>query len=595
MYEKHFNFSANPFTIAPNPRYLYMTVRHREALAHLTYGLQENGGFILLTGEVGTGKTTVCRCLLSRVPDEVNLALVLTPSLSVNELLEVICDEFDVKYEKGATNKTLTDVLNHYLLDIHAQGQRAVVVIDEAQNLDIEVLEQLRLLTNLETNERKLLQIILIGQPEFLKKLAQSDLRQLSQRIVARFHLTPLKIDEVQAYINHRIKIAGGSTAIFSRAVALRIAQLSKGVPRLINLLCDRALLGCYVQDLRQVDIKTLNQAAHEVFGDPKVLRQQQAQPKSRSWLPRYLPRIGWARPAITVAAIVAIVWGGALLKSEQIWQRLPMLGSLKSAEIADMPSKVAVDRSGDLSGTVEDTVMVKNRAEKTVAMTGVVADSDLSAQPLTWESLMQVGSAQFGAYASLFQKWNIQYSPDSGKTPCGFALQEQLDCWHKRGSFKDLQYLNRPALLKMVSAKGELFYAALLEVNGNKLRLGFDRREMEVSRSEFERWWTSEFTLLWKRPREFVRTLQPGEKNAFSTWVEERISRFEGRKVANSSSQIYGFALAKNVRSLQRRCGLRVDGLVGRETIILINSLTSKVPMLSKNSNRRCARRLNV
>ncbi len=577
MYEKHFNFSENPFTIAPNPRYLYLTDRHREALAHLTYGLRENGGFILLTGEVGTGKTTVCRCLLEHVPEDVHLALVLTPTLGGNELLEAICDEFGIKHRKDATSKALTDALNRYLLDVHSQGQRAAVIIDEAQNLAVEVLEQLRLLTNLETNEQKLLQIILIGQPEFLTKLRQPELRQLSQRIVARFHLTPLKNDEVRAYISHRLKIAGGSASIFPAMVALRVAQLSKGVPRLINLLCDRALLGCYAQDKHQVDMKTLEQAAREVFGEPKVLRKQVLRERGvRSYLGYW-----WAMPA--AAAAVAVIYllaspveFGQLWRGEQ--QAVSELPSVEHAAVA-----------------VADEVMSETTPATPASEATLAHNSELPAAPLTWETLEQEEHGETGAYLALFKRWEVQYSPDAAQTPCGFAFENQLDCWHQRGRFSDLQRLNRPVLLKFVSGEGKLFYAALLSVNGQRLRLGLGEREMEVSRREVERWWTDEFTLLWRRPLGFAHALQPGEESDFAAWIGEKMSRIEGRKVASLRSQVYDFALVSRVRSLQRRCGLRVDGLVGRETIILINSMASGAPVLSRNVSRQCMRRLNV
>ena len=582
MYEKHFNFSDAPFTIAPNPRYLYLTDQHREALAHLSYGLQENGGFILLTGEVGTGKTTVCRCLLEQIPDNVNLALVLTPTLNGNELLEAICDEFGIRYDKNTTSKTLTDALNQYLLDIHAKGQRAAVVIDEAQNLDVAVLEQLRLLTNLETNEQKLMQIILIGQPEFLAKLEQPELRQLSQRIIARFHLKPLKAEEVRAYVTHRLKVAGGNASIFPQVVALRVAQLSKGIPRLINLLCDRALLGCYVQDKHQVDMQTLEQAAREVFGDRKLLSKQVVREQRMS--PRLLPKRGQLIYAgVALAVVAAVAYLSPLVKSGEglFFEWLPS----RHTEVAVAPSSVLPESPSDSSVSglqgVESVQDEGNRQKPTA--------------PLDWATLVNEEYSEAKAYSALFSRWQARYSHGNAQTPCGFALRNQLDCWHKRGTFNDLRRLNRPVLLRMVSDESNLFHAALLEINGNRMRLGLGTRTMEVSRNEVERQWDGEFTLIWRRPPSFSRTLRPGDKSNFIDWVAKKISRLEGRKVSGRKSQAYDFALVSRIRSLQQRCNLRVDGLVGRETVILINSLTETVPMLLNLANRRCARRLNV
>ncbi len=269
MYSKHFNLTENPFSIAPDPRYLYMSEKHREALAHLMYGLKTDGGFVLLTGEVGTGKTTVCRCLLEQLPDDLNVAFVLNPRLTAEELLATVCDELRIDYrEKDNSIKELVDNINRYLLDAHAGGRKTVLIIDEAQNLSSEVLEQIRLLTNLETNKQKLLQIIMLGQPELRDQLARPELRQLAQRITARYHLGPLNKNEITPYINHRLAVAGHHKKIFPDNVVSRIYSLTNGIPRLINVLCDRTLLGTYVEGREKVTRPTLNKAAREVFGN---------------------------------------------------------------------------------------------------------------------------------------------------------------------------------------------------------------------------------------------------------------------------------------------------------------------------------------
>ena len=269
MYEAYFGLKEEPFSIAPDPHYLYMSQGHREALAHLLYGIERAGGFVLLTGEVGTGKTTVCRCLLDEIPDTTDVAFMLNPKLTVEELLATVCDEFGISYPDGNTSvKVFVSRINDYLLDVHTRGRRAVLIIEEAQNLSTDVLEQLRLLTNLETNQRKLLQIIMVAQPELLDKLSQPELRQLSQRITARYHLKTLSQKDVVAYVKYRLMVAGlirGEP--FPPAVLKRLFRLTAGVPRLINVLCDRALLGAYVQGKERVDLKTLKTAAREVSG----------------------------------------------------------------------------------------------------------------------------------------------------------------------------------------------------------------------------------------------------------------------------------------------------------------------------------------
>ena len=270
MYQSYFGLTDAPFSIAPDPRYLYMSQRHQEALAHLLYGVNGGGGFVLLTGEVGAGKTTVCRCLLEQIPESCDVAYIFNPRQTVAELLSSICAEFGIDCPSGNTSvKVFVDCINSYLLDAHARGRHTVLIIDEAQNLSSDVLEQMRLLTNLETNQRKLLQIILLGQPELAVMLARTELSQLAQRIIARYHLGPLSRQEIAAYVQHRLGVAGTQRQLFPAALMGRLYRLSGGIPRIINVLCDRALLGAYVQGKERVDRATLMQAAREVFPHP--------------------------------------------------------------------------------------------------------------------------------------------------------------------------------------------------------------------------------------------------------------------------------------------------------------------------------------
>lgn len=264
-YTHHFGLKANPFSIVPDPRYLYMSAQHKEALAHLLYGLGTDGGIVLLTGEAGTGKTTVCRCLLDELPDDVDVACIDDPELTVEALVASACRGFGAGSEAQGSVKRLVDRLNAFLLANHARGRRSVLVVDEAQRLGVDVLEQLRLLTNLETHERKLLQILLIGRPELREMLRRADLRQLSQRIVARFHLRPLALREVSDYVQHRLALVGGHAHIVPARLARRLHALSKGVPRTINLLCDRALLGASTRGEDHVDEAGLTGAAQQL------------------------------------------------------------------------------------------------------------------------------------------------------------------------------------------------------------------------------------------------------------------------------------------------------------------------------------------
>jgi general secretion pathway protein A len=268
VYLSYFNLDSQPFSIVPDHRALYMSHSHREAVAHLLYAMNESGGFVQLTGEVGTGKTTVCRYILSNLPDDVDVALLINPRITEKEMLEAICDELGITYGKTTRQKDLVTLLNDYLIEAHSNGRRTVLIVDEAQTLSREVLEQVRLLTNLETSSAKLLQIILIGQPELSQTLQRHDLRQLSQRIVGRFSLKPLNHQETREYIEHRLNISGVQRALFSKGAISRIHRLSGGIPRLINVLCDRALLGAYGQNLSRVGKRIVNQAGREVLNE---------------------------------------------------------------------------------------------------------------------------------------------------------------------------------------------------------------------------------------------------------------------------------------------------------------------------------------
>src|SRR5271167_4131501 len=298
MYTSFFGLSEKPFAITPDPRYLYLSERHAEALAHLLYGINESGGFIQLTGEVGTGKTTVVRTLLSRVPHHADVAVILNPRITPVEFLLTICEELGLSIAEADRNsvKQMVDALNRRLLEAHAEGRRIIVLVDEAQNLSFDVLEQVRLLTNLETPTQKLLQIILIGQPELRELLDRTDLRQLAQRITGRYHLKPLSREETKGYVRHRLRVAGATEEIFTAAALSEVHRLSRGIPRVINVACDRALLGAYTRETRKITAALMRRAAGEVYG--------------RRFMPQWL---GWLAGSVGVAVLAAILIVGKL------------------------------------------------------------------------------------------------------------------------------------------------------------------------------------------------------------------------------------------------------------------------------------------
>src|SRR5579872_6754240 len=297
MYLTFFGLNEKPFAITPDPRYLYLSERHAEALAHLLYGINEAGGFVQLTGEVGTGKTTVVRSLLAQTPKNAEIALILNPKMTATEFLLTICEELGIGVPDTATEslKDLVDILSGYLLRAHAGGRRVVVVVDEAQNLAPAVLEQVRLLTNLETNTRKLLQIILIGQPELRELLGRNELRQLAQRITGRYHLNPLTRDETAAYVRHRMRVAGATNDVFTPGALAEVYRLAVGVPRVINVVCDRALLGGYSMDRHRITGSLVRNAAAEVFG--------------RRIVPGWLPWVVVSGACVLLVASLFLVW----------------------------------------------------------------------------------------------------------------------------------------------------------------------------------------------------------------------------------------------------------------------------------------------
>ena len=299
MYESFYGLDERPFSITPNPRFVYLSQRHQDALAHLLFGVGRggSGGFVQLTGEVGTGKTTLCRLVLEQVPDKTRVALILNPMLSPPELLRAICVELEINVRgAGQSLQKLQDRLNRYLLERHAEGERVVLIIDEAQNMSRECLEQVRLLTNLETATDKLLQIILLGQPELRLLLARPELRQLAQRITARYHLDPLNQDETAHYVRHRLAVAGAPRCPFSSDALNALYKTSDGVPRLINIIADRALMAGYAHEMEKIDRQTVHKAAREVAGDD------------------WDEGTGWLRSALAASVVACVLLGGGLL-----------------------------------------------------------------------------------------------------------------------------------------------------------------------------------------------------------------------------------------------------------------------------------------
>jgi general secretion pathway protein A len=563
MYLKHFDLSERPFSITPDPRFLYMSARHREALAHLLYGLGEGGGFVQLTGEVGTGKTTICRCLLEQVPENVDIAMVLNPKVTAAELIATVCDELGVSYPAESNSiKLLVDILNHYLLDAFARGRRTVLIIDEAQNLSADVLEQVRLLTNLETSTQKLLQIILIGQPELRNLLARDDMRQLSQRVTARYHLEPISRDEADAYIRHRLQICGASKTIFDKRAVDRIHALSGGIPRLINVLCDRALLGAYVEGSSQVDGKVVRKAALEVLAE-------ESERTATSW---------W-QPALA---------GGLLLMVLAVlaWQHLPWSTTNERA------SSHATDNGELTPGSVEMAAAIARDVLKSAVQDAPSAagtediPGNSAAGPVeTLDSLLGSvdGSWYRAAWKELFAAWAVDL-PDSVKPDfCDYALQYGLLCLEEQGNWNSLRQFNRPAVLSLTAADGSRVPVFLRHLDGSLVEMMMGNVLYRTTIEQVDRFWYGDYSLLLQATPGGRLYLKMGDRSPDVAWIRQQLEIVQGVRIPTTDVNLFDFHLQKQVLEFQRSRGLVADGIVGKNTLIHLNSSTGRegVPVL--------------
>ena len=543
MYTSFFGLHEKPFSITPDPRYLFMSERHGEALAHLVYGVTESGGFVQLTGEVGTGKTTLVRSLLlNRMPDNADVAVVLNPQITVLEFLLTICEELgiDVPGQKDST-KALTDALNRHLLSAHADGRRTILVVDEAQNLAPAVLEQVRLLTNLETAKQKLLQIILIGQPELRELLGRNDLRQLAQRITGRYHLEPLTRDETAQYVEHRLRVAGALGEVVDAGAKKEVFRLSQGVPRLINVICDRALLGAYSQESRVITRRLIRRAANEVSGE--------------------LERAPLAR-SVAIAAGLAIV---VAMTSVFLLTRNPEPANLA---IATAP---VVQTPDDSDQTPEPESISEADSIPVTTTVAVTAKASLSEELAAAGELTSMDFAR----AALFDLWGLDYK-SGAEGGCAQAAEAGLACLYQRGSWSGLRQLNRPAVLSVVDNSGNSHEVVLLAINSDssaELSIGGVRVTHPVS--EITDIWFGQFMLLWRPPGGTPVSLGPGSRGAEVVWLRRSLANIDERYTSDATnSDEYDGNLQNIVRQFQRDNRLDVDGLAGQQTLILVNSL---------------------
>jgi len=547
MYHQYFGLTEAPFSIAVNPRYLFMSPRHRDALAHLLYGVGAGGGFILLTGEVGTGKTTINRCLLEQLPDDTDIAIILNPALNAMELLATVCDELGIEYDRERhTLKSLTDSLHRYLLDNHAGGRKTVLLIDEAQHLDFEVLEQVRLLTNLETNSEKLLQIILIGQPELAQLLGRPELRQLNQRITARYNLGPLSREETGAYIRHRLQVAGMSPAqeLFPAPVVKGIHGYTRGIPRLINVLCDRMMLGAYSRNQGRTDLALLRLAAREVMGEEAAASQ-------------LAPRRFWllAGCGLLVLAAAAGWWW-------QSGRARPALPASPVSAPAAAPAAVT---------TAPDPVAEPSADSVTAVAVADTAPAPDTAAPTAW--LLPPGDG-------LARLWSLSSAAPLPPHLCEDGeVRDGLACVSGSArTWDELAELDRPLLLDAVTP--DRFAAGVLYLgrDGGSAWVAGGSGPEQVEFSQLAPVWTGGYRLLWHPPQGFTRPLGLNDTGPAVTAVAALFARLDGQAQALAGSS-FNQALQARVRLFQRDQGLEADGVVGLQTLLRLNELTGVDP----------------
>ncbi|MDA0706285.1 MAG: AAA family ATPase [Proteobacteria bacterium] len=530
MYSSFFGLNEKPFSITPDPRYLFMSARHGEALAHLVYGVTESGGFIQLTGEVGTGKTTLCRTLLlNRMPGNANVAVVLNPQLSAHEFLESICEELGVAVPQPRDSiKALIDALNRHLLAAHAAGRRTILVVDEAQNLAPDVLEEVRLLTNLETSKQKLLQIILIGQPELRELLARNDLRQLAQRITGRYHLEPLSREETSQYIEHRLQVAGALGEVFDPGAKRTVFRLSKGIPRLINVICDRALLGAYSQGKRVVNARLVRRAAMEISGEPNLKQGRR-----------------WIVPAVGAAALLVLATG--------FWS----LSDRGPAPEKQMQPAAAVAAEPVAAEPVETAEAI---AEPYVTL----ADQLAIAEQLSTEE---------AALAELFAIWGID--PTTTMPACNYAITLGYSCLRNRSSWLGLRQLDHPAVLELVDNSGHPHHVVLTSIAADQAQLSIGGVAVSHPGAAVAEMWYGNYLLLWRPPNGVAVSLIPGIRDDNVVWLRASLAAIDPRYRAEPlSSDTYDQELQQRVREFQRDQRLDVDGLAGQQTQIVVNTL---------------------
>ena len=524
MYHTFFELNEPAFSIAVNPRYLYMSGQHKEALAHLLYGVA-GGCFVMLTGEVGTGKTTIIRCLLEQMPENTDIAIVMNPTSKVPELLSIVCDELGANYIKDEPSvKDLTDALHQHLLKSHTQGRNTILLIDEAQLLSVEALEQIRLLTNLETTTQKLLHIILVGQPELKTLLSQPQLRQLSQRITARFHLEPLTLNETRAYIHHRLKIAGmleGRTP-FPEAIIKKIQRFSGGIPRLINVICERCLIGAYASDKIRVNNTIFDIARKEVIGGLTQTQQHR-----------------FRQYAVVASFILAIILiAGSFLSThysaKSINKQATSSASVQTSRAASSASQAAISHSSSSAASIQ---IRNNKAAEDILFT------------------------------------YLGFPLAANTRPCGKNSGSILQCEKvSRHTWSEVAAINRPAILMLATPEKFSTYVVLIGINqDNALILNEQAQRVVLPLEKIGYAWTGDIMYLWNKHADFTENLTLGDSSNTIQWLAQEFAKMD-KQAEPLSDTLFNLALHERIKLFQRSKGLQPDGIINQATLMKFN-----------------------
>lgn len=548
MYLRYFGLNEAPFSITPDPAFVFLSPRHRDALAHLLYGIGKggSGGFVQLTGEVGTGKTTLCRCLLEQIPEGTRIALLLNPLVTPRELLAAISEELEIDIS-GSIDSTrlLVDGLTRYLLDAHMRGERVVVVIDEAQNLSPEALEQVRLLTNLETTKEKLLQIVLLGQPELRELLQRRNLRQLAQRITARYHLTPLGPKDTHLYIQHRMQIAGAQHNPFRRKAMSALYRRSKGIPRLINIIADRSLVSAFAKERTDVNAAMVHEAANEVqLGERQVKRVR--------W-----PWLVGALAGLLLAVVAVVLFSGI---------RFP--ANTASDEYRDVSAPI-VELEDQQQPAATQTITTDPAALGGGVDVAATLDTD-------W-----LKKHQHEVWRGLAQLWQDSGSVTAIQAACDGDNSRGYACLRDQGSWSKIKRLGLPVVLVLQAETPS--YLLLRGVGDERLLVGTADRSLTIARDSIDAYWLGTYFVAWPQSPGWPVEVERGDTGPAVTTIVEMATHvglpYHGGRIFDAAFELW-------LKAFQVRNGLQADGIVGRKTLLYLMTASIDEPKLLQTWN---------